>query len=262
MPPREIARPAEIVLVRSGDCAATQMPHGQEVRDKGMRGERSYEVELTEHGVAQAQAVGKYLAERSEPFDAIFASPWRRATHTLDLILEALSEDERTRLASEIRMDERLRDRDPGITAFLDREDIAQRYPEELRRLDLEGPYFYRPSGGESWADVTTRCFSIINTIFRDRWDQRVLVVTHGLVILSIRKILERLGHERLLEIVEYDLPLTCSVSRFEPLPGHAQSGRMAMVEWNHVPYGAEYDAHNVGLEQNASMQGWRLHLT
>jgi len=262
MPVHEIARPAEIVLVRSGDCIAADSVPGQAVRDKSMRRERSHEVELTDHGMEQALLTGRHLAAHHGYFDAVFVSPWRRATHTLELLLDAYPLSERARLERETRLDERLRDRDPGIIAFMDRDDIARHHPEELRRLDIEGPYFYRPSGGESWADVTMRCYSIINTIFRDRPDQRILVVTHGLVILSFRKVLERVTHERIVEMTEYDLPLTCSISRFEPLPGHIEGGRMALVEWNTIPYGAEYDSASVGLEQYvASFRDWRLNL-
>lgn len=263
MPPREITRPAEIVLIRSGDCIADQSQPGEAVRDKSMRGERSHEVELTEQGIAQARAAGQHLASTCSPFDAIFVSPWRRATHTVELLLEAYSDDYRQQITHETRVDERLRDREPGILAYLDREDIARRYPEELRRLELEGPYYYRSPGGESWADVTLRCYSIINTIFRDRPDQRILLVTHGLIILSFRKILERLSHQQIVEIADYDVPLTCSINRFEPLPGHIEGGRMSMVEWNTIPYGHEYDSARVGLEQHtASVRDWRLSLT
>jgi broad specificity phosphatase PhoE len=261
MPTKEIERPACIVLVRSGDSNATQLPRGQGVRDKEMRGQRSTEVELTEHGISQAKLAGAHLAGNLQPFDAIFVSPWRRATHTLELILDAYPESKRMRMLEETRQDERLRDRDPGIIAFLDHLDIRRRFPEEARRLELEGPYYYRPAGGESWADVTLRSYSIINTMFRDRVDQRILVVTHGLVILSFRKILERLSHDQILSVIDYDLPLTCSISRFEPLPGHAEAGRMQRIEWNTVPYGAEFDAEVVGLEQYAAVKDWRLHL-
>ena len=262
MSTRAIARPAEIVLVRSGDCMGAQMVPGEAVEDKSLRRQRIHEFELTEHGVAQSRLAGTYLAERHGPFDAIFVSPWRRAIHTLELILEAYSPEERARVEHEMRVDERLRDRDPGIIAFMDRDNIAKQHPEEFRRLDIEGPYFYRPSGGESWSDVTLRCYSIVNTIFRDRPDQRILVVTHGLVIMSFRKILERLSHEMIVEMTGYDLPLTCSISRFEPLPSHAEGGRMRLVEWNTIPYTAEYDSASVGLEQyDAAFRDWRLSL-
>lgn len=128
--------------------------------------------------------------------------------------------------------------------------EIAAKYPDEVRRLALDGPYYYRPVGGESWADVSLRCFSILNTMFRDRADQRVLVVTHGIVALSIRKILGRLDDEQIVQLARHSPPPPGSITRYEPLPRQAEAGRMAMVDWAVVPYGPDLASPDSGVEQ------------
>ena len=244
-----IERPARIVVVRSAECPASQSTHGMGTQ-RQVRHARGAGMALTERGVAQAEAAARYLQQEEPGFDAVFVSPWRRAQQTLDLLLRPRPAAEREALLRECRPDERLRDRDLGITAALGHWDIAARYPDEAQRYAMDGPYYYRPAGGESWADVSLRCFSILNTIFRDRADQRVLVVTHGIVALSIHKILERLDDDAIVRLAREDPPAPGAITSYQPLPGQAEAGRMALVSWAAVPYGPELASELPGVEQ------------
>ena len=44
------------------------------------------------------------------------------------------------------------------------RSGIREQYPEEAQRRDLLGKFYYRPPGGESWADVALRVRSLLAT--------------------------------------------------------------------------------------------------
>ena len=41
---------------------------------------------------------------------------------------------------------------------------IREQYPDEAQRRDLLGKFYYRPPGGESWADVALRIRSLLAT--------------------------------------------------------------------------------------------------
>jgi len=62
--------------------------------------------------------------------------------------------------APRARYDERLRDRDQGILEFLTRRAIITSYPAEAERRGRLGDFYYRPPGGESWADVALRLWT------------------------------------------------------------------------------------------------------
>jgi broad specificity phosphatase PhoE len=228
--------------VRHADSAATFDPANEAAAGGARPAGSDAHIALTARGCAQARQTGAYLAAQV-PFDACFAPGWRRALQTLDLLLEAYPAEQRARMRAECREDERLRPQEHGIISLLSRSEVAARYPDEARRRALEGDYYYRPLGGESWADVTLRAYSIVNTIFRDRAGQRVLIVAPSVVILSFRKLLERLDAEHLLEVARRDPPRTCSISRFVWDPDAGQGGRLTLVEWSRVVYADEYSS-------------------
>ena len=78
---------------------------------------------------------------------------------------------------------------------------ILARYPEEAARKRREGKFYYRPPGGESWADVALRLRSALSDIERDHPGGRVLLVAHDAVVMLTRYIIEGLTESQLLEI-------------------------------------------------------------
>jgi broad specificity phosphatase PhoE len=80
-------------------------------------------------------------------------------------------------------VDERLRDRELGIFDTLTSLGVESRYPLEAARRRWVGKYFYRPPGGESWADVALRLRSALGDINARHDGQRVLVVAHDAVV-------------------------------------------------------------------------------
>ncbi len=248
---KPLERPSRIVVVRSAECPASQRVGfvGRGLLH-GAPPPRGSQASLTSRGEEQAKATAAWLRDHEPNFDAIFVSPWRRAEQTLDAILAVRSDAQRATLTSQTRVDERLRDRDLGIISAMDHWAIAAKYPDEITRMALDGAYYYRPLGGESWADVSQRSYSILNTMFRDRANQRILVVTHGIVVLALRKILERVSEDSIVRLAHESPPPPGSVCRYQPLPDLAEAGRMSLVDWAVVPYPPELASANEGVEQ------------
>ena len=51
-----------------------------------------------------------------------------------------------------------------GSELFSGRRHAEEHYPDEAKRRDLLGKFYYRPPGGESWADVALRIRSVLAT--------------------------------------------------------------------------------------------------
>jgi broad specificity phosphatase PhoE len=158
-------------------------------------GTRDPDVELSELGRRQAQAVGREWADRNSATpDVILASPYVRAYATAQI---ALAE---ARLGLDIRTDERLRERDLGVFDGLTSHGIIDLYPAEAKRRAYLGKFYYRPPSGESWADLALRVRSVLRDIRADYAGQRVAVFSHQAVLFVFRYVLESLTESQLLD--------------------------------------------------------------
>jgi broad specificity phosphatase PhoE len=204
--------PAAIWLVRHGesmgnvaDSAAHRSGAGRlelDVRDP--------DVPLSDTGRGQAGALGRHLLELpdDERPTAVLSSPFARALTTAQLAAEPLG--------LEVCTDERLRERDFGAFDGMTGTGIRDQYPDEAKRRDLLGKFYYRPPGGESWADVALRVRTLLFTEgFRYDGD-RLMLVAHQAVIMVFRYVLEGLDEEQLLEIDRDEQVANASVTRYE----------------------------------------------
>jgi len=208
--------------------AAGQLEYHGNVRDM--------DVLLTPNGQRQAGATGKYLAGKFR-FDRLFVSPYERTVQTAELMLKYFP------YPLEMTLEERVREKEFGILDGLTRKGIAQKYAEEVKRRDRQGKYYYRPPGGESYPDVALRVHSFLGTLVRECRRQSVLVVCHSVVVLTFRRLLERLTEKELLAIDRdpgQDV-CNCSVTWYEFNPSAGGKGRMALHQFNGVHYPAEY---------------------
>jgi broad specificity phosphatase PhoE len=183
---------------------------------------RDPDVPLSETGRRQAVALGRRLASLppAERPTAVISSPYLRAAETARIALAEIT-------GPPIRYDERLRDRETGILYALTGRGIAARFPEEAARKRLTGKFYYRPPGGESWADVALRLRSALSDIERDHPGGRVLIVAHDAVVMLIRYIVEQLTEQQLLEI-ERTLVPNASLAIWSRL-----EGEMRLVTFN-----------------------------
>ncbi|MFD1505414.1 histidine phosphatase family protein [Georgenia yuyongxinii] len=189
----------ELLLVRHGQSAANVAAAyaesiGAEQIDVPAR---DADVELSDTGLEQARALGVWLAglPAAHRPQAVWSSPYRRAA---DTARTALAE---SGLDVPLLLDERLRDRDLGITDTLTSAGVRARYPEEAERRRWLGKFYHRPPGGESWADVALRVRSVLADLERQDRADRVLITCHDAVVLLFRYVCEHLGETDVLAI-------------------------------------------------------------
>ncbi|PYF97248.1 Broad specificity phosphatase PhoE [Georgenia satyanarayanai] len=202
----------ELILVRHGEslgnvAAAEARQSGAEVIDVPAR---DADVDLSPTGVEQAQALGRWLRERpgAERPDAVWSSPFRRAHDTARTALDVAGLD------LPVRLDERLRDRDLGITDTLTDAGVRNRYPEEAERREWLGKFYYRPSGGESWADIALRVRSVLADLERQRRHRRVLITCHDAVLLVFRYVCEGMDEATVLDVGRTSTVRNAAVTR------------------------------------------------
>jgi 2,3-bisphosphoglycerate-dependent phosphoglycerate mutase len=184
--------PASLTLVRHGESLgniANEHAYASkaEVLDLAVN---DPDVELSDLGVRQAQALGKRLGDlpaREQP-TVIVVSSYVRAQQTADHVLATAGLERLPRAT-----DERLRDREQGLLDRLTWYGVRTRYPEEADRRAYLGKFWYRPPGGESWADVALRIRHTLRDIRTDYAGERVLVVSHDVPVLMTRYVLEAL---------------------------------------------------------------------
>ena len=188
--------------------------------------ERDADVPLSEIGHAQAQAVGAYLRELppgERPRVAV-VSPYLRARQTAE---EALSG-----LGIHLVVDERLRDRELGVLDLLTKAGVAARHPDEDRRRDRLGTFYYRPPGGESWADVLLRLRSVLRELRTDHPDGRVLLFAHEATVMLVRYLAEGLDEAELMAVARESTIANCSISTWR-----GDGDRLKPDLWNSIDH-------------------------
>jgi broad specificity phosphatase PhoE len=188
---------------------------------------RDPDVALSDTGRAQAEALGKWLAElpEDERPTAALSSPFNRALTTAQLATE--------KLGIRVRTDERLRERDFGAFDGMTGAGIREQFPDEAKRRDLLGKFYYRPPGGESWADVALRIRSTLATEGL-RYDcERLLVVAHQAVIMVFRYVLEELTEQELLVVDKEERVANASLTRYD----RDADGNLQLTSFNDVDH-------------------------
>jgi broad specificity phosphatase PhoE len=196
--------------------------------------QRDPDVALSPAGREQAAALGRAwrrLAEDQRP-TRLISSPYERARQTAQCAVEAAGWD------LEIERDERLRERDLGQFDGLTRYGIEARFPEEAERRARLGKFYYRPPGGESWADVAGRVRMVLTTD-GPRDGERLLLVTHQAVIMVLRYVLEHLTERQILEIDRENVVANTAVTTYTTGP----DGRLALERFNDASHLEQSDA-------------------
>ena len=165
---------------------------------------------LTSRGREQAHTVGGWIRRELPAFDRHMVSPYVRAKETaaeLDL--------------PEVRwlLSRAVRERDWGDIGSMPRQRFEGDYPQNarMRRTD---PLYWVPPGGESIAHVAEdRVRNALATLHRECSGQRVLMVTHGELMLAFRLVLERWSDEEFLDHSEaaQEKITNCTVLHYSP---------------------------------------------
>ncbi len=180
----------ELIAVRHGQSTANvAFPAADAVgsEESGIPGSDA-DVGLTPLGREQSAAVGRWLADRADPLDAVVSSPYTRARDTTWLALATAG------LRHPVRIDERLRDRELGVLEMLTAAAVKRRHPEEAERRTRMDEFLYRPPGGESMPDVALRLRSFLADATPRYRGGRVLVVGHDATVLMLRYVIEELS--------------------------------------------------------------------
>ncbi|MFL6080956.1 MAG: histidine phosphatase family protein [Ornithinibacter sp.] len=227
---------AELVIVRHGESVGNLAAAA--AGEKGLaRLELDYrdpDTPLSDNGVAQADALGQHVAglpDAARP-EVVLGSPYVRAASTMERALRGWS-------APRPVLDERLRERDLGLFDGLTGQGIRDTYPEEAKRREVMGKFYYRPPGGESWTDVVLRVRGVLGDLHQVHEGRRVWVFTHQAVIMAFRYLLESLTEQELLDI-DGSTPLAnCSLTRYQA----TDAGGLRLVGYGDVEHLEASDA-------------------
>lgn len=154
---------------------------------RGLEGEADHHAGLTDVGREQAGALGVRLAAEFGTFDLVYHSGYRRTRETAELVLTAMGESN----SSNVRESIFLRERDAGYAFNMTTAEAKTAFPWLQEYWRTVGPFYARPPGGESLADVAGRVQLFFESCERELARQRVLLVTHAGVVRMIRFLLE-----------------------------------------------------------------------
>jgi 2,3-bisphosphoglycerate-dependent phosphoglycerate mutase len=154
------------------------------------------DVDLTDKGVAEAREAGRKLKGQGITFDVAFTSVLKRATRTLDLMLEEMGQ---TKIP--VIKNQALNERDYGDLSGLNKDEARQKWGEEQVHI-WRRSYDVAPPGGESLRDTAARVlpYYIQEILPRVMRGEKVLVAAHGNSLRALVMVLEKLDKESILK--------------------------------------------------------------
>ncbi|MFH9351793.1 histidine phosphatase family protein [Kitasatospora sp. NPDC017646] len=192
---------------------------------------RDADIPLSLRGQQQAQALGRWWAAlpSADRPRSVWCSPYVRTAETARIALAQAAGLGAVPVTLAVRYDERLRDRELGVLEMLPKAAIEAEHPEEAVRRRKMGELYYRPPGGESWADVALRVRSLLRDLCDEDAGRPVLLVAHDCTVLMLRYALDRLTEQQLTALGPVH---NCSTSLWR-----SQEGRLRPDRWNSVDH-------------------------
>lgn len=229
--------PKNLVLIRHGESEHNleRFLIGAGKKDgfsEKMKNTRNADISLTKKGIKQAEKTGEFLRKEYKNFDAVFISPFKRAQETALRILDAWKNN-----APKMITEERIREKEFGIFHAFTKQEIKEKYPEWHHLKEIEGKYYYRPPGGESYPDIALRIHSFLGTLTRDYSKKNVLVVSHSAVLLMFHKLLTRMTEEEILKLDKENEIKNCGIIAYALDSGAGKEGKMAPRFFNKISY-------------------------
>jgi len=185
----------DIILIRHGQTAWN--------REERFRGRM--DIELTDLGLAQAQATGRALA--SQKISAVFSSPLKRALKTAQAVAQPHS--------LTVRPTDGLLDINYGAFQGLSLAEAEVKYP-GLYSKWRSTPHLVSFPDGESLEDVRQRAVSALNEIVAQHPEATVALVSHQVVCKVLICHVLGLDNSHFWRI-EQDL---CAINRFQACEG------------------------------------------
>lgn len=194
--------------------------------------ERDVDVPLSPRGHDQACALGRWFAAQPDAArpQVVLTSPYLRARQTADIVRDCggFSHEAKRPVP-----DERLREKEFGVLDRLTRSGIEAHFPDQAEFRRLLGKFYHRPPGGESWCDVILRLRSALDTLSLHHAGERVLIVTHQVVVLCLRYLLEEMTEEQILAIDREADVANCSVTEYRLDPADGPNGCLKLHRYN-----------------------------
>ncbi len=146
------------------------------------------DVDLTEQGIKEAREAGRKLKAQGIVFDVAFTSVLKRATRTLDLMLQEMGQ---TKVL--VFKDQALNERDYGDLSGLNKDDARKKWGEEQVHI-WRRSYDVAPPGGESLKDTLARTlpYYVTEILPRVLRGERVLVSAHGNSLRALVMVLDK----------------------------------------------------------------------
>lgn len=226
--------PTLLVVVRHAESIRNQIKKdtvyfADDAARRVIRGTPDHQVPLTPAGHEQARQTGHAIRERFGVFDYVYTSGYTRTEETAQGLLEAYPDEERARIKVERNF--YIRERDPGYAYDMTEAEAKAAFPWLEEYWRTFGPFFSRPPGGESLADVVARVDTFLAMLSREHDGQRVLLVVHGGTIRCLRFLLERWPYDKVSQLLAEDTPKNCGVTTYQ----RSATGELELVEYNRV---------------------------
>jgi broad specificity phosphatase PhoE len=195
---------------------------------------RDADVPLSGLGELQARALGDWFAalpEGKRP-EVVLSSPYVRARQTTECI-GAAGGFSPTAIRSTA--DERLREKEFGILDRLTWDGVEALHPDQAEFRRFLGKFYHRPPGGESWCDVILRLRSLLDSVGLHHGGRRVLIVSHQVVVLCLRYLLEELDEAAILAVDAAGEVANCSVTEYALDSASGLDGALNLERFNFV---------------------------
>ncbi len=158
-------RPSQVAeFLAAGRPVVSLIRHGQTKANVEQRWQGQGDWDLDEVGYSQAAALGSFYGKWS----SVFSSPLQRAKNTAGFVAEA-----------EPTLVDGLKELHMGEWEGLTTPEIEARWPDVLEEIYGKGVDLKRGTTGESWAELTARFTSAIDTI-EPASGEPTVVVAHG----------------------------------------------------------------------------------
>jgi broad specificity phosphatase PhoE len=181
--------------------------HGETEWNRAGRFQGRLDSNLTDKGIAQAQAYGRRLAVELTSIDAMFASPLGRARQTAAIVRSFGS-------YPEVQWDARLEEVSMGSWDGLTHEDIDACWPERLAGT-TSFSWFFRSPDGESFDAAQARVIDWLGDL-----EGVVVAVSHGLLGRLIRGVYLGLTQDEALRLpVPQDVIWRMTTGRVHAIP-------------------------------------------
>lgn len=193
-----IPYPTRVVLVRHAESEGNVL--SREGQIEFAKGTNFYN--LTARGREQARITSVVMREMFSHPDFILRSYFMRTNETAQIVYPG----------REIKVDALLAERDRGIWTNATTEQVKEFMPWEIDRKQQQGPYHYRPPGGENLPDVERRVREFRRSLKFNCSGKTVVVFGHGHWILLWKKIVHRWEIDETIANTETQAPENASI--------------------------------------------------